>query len=329
MALNMKLTVTEAGRALARGLFDYATTIGTAVFMAALALALFWVLRTHEDDLIERLLAAEGRVLASEMTRALDTRTHAVADLARRWENIVEPAREAWETDAMALATVDPVYRAFEWRDTDFTARWSTPLTARLPGAELDSTYETARVGGMAGVLQHPAGIVSASFPGPGGQRLIVFAAPLLSEGTRIGAIGAVARASDLIKAIVEPATRRGYSVAVREGPYHVFGPLASKEGEDAELWQHTVAVRAGDLVWAVDYWPGGEVLDRLRSFGPPLVLLAGLFGAVIAAVMVRALELARRAARAMRGRAPTPAERIPGSPPDPADATAVSPPRV
>ncbi len=329
MALNMKMTVAEAGRAFARGLFDYATTLGAAAFVAAAALALFWVLRTHEDDLIERLLEAEGRVLASEMTRALVTRTHAVADFARRWESVAEPGQEAWEIDARALATADPVYRAFEWREAGFTSRWGTPLTARLPGAELDSIYEAARVGAMADVIQHPAGIVSPSFPGPGGQRLIVFAAPLLREGTRTGAIGAVARASDLIKAIVEPATRRGYSVSVREGPYHVFGPLASKEGEDAELWQNTVAVRAGDLVWAVDYWPGGEVLDRLRSLGPPLVLLAGLFAAVIAAVMVRSMELSRRAARAMGGRTPTQAERVPGSPPDTGNSPTVWPPQA
>lgn len=298
MGLNTRMTVTEAGRRIVRALIDHAAMLGTAIVGAALALALFSVLRAHEDHLIERLLDAEGRVIASEMTRSLDARTRAIAEFARRWEGVVDPQQAAWDLDATALTTLEPVFRAYEWRDTELASRWSTPLTARLPGAELDSTYESERITGMASALQQSGGVVSASFPGPGGQRMLVFSAPLVRDGTRLGIIAAVARAPDLIKAIVEPATRRGYSVAVREGPYHVFGPLASKEGEDAERWQHTVAVRAGELVWAVDYWPGGEVLDRLKSLGPPLVLLVGLFAAVIAAVMVRSLELARRARR-------------------------------
>lgn len=311
MSLNPRMTVTAAGRVIARGLIEHAAMLGTAIAVGTIAIALFSVLRSHEERLIERLLDAEGRVIASEMTRSLDARTRAVEEFVRRWEGVPDPQQAAWEIDASALATADPVFRAFEWRDSELAPRWSTPLTARLPGAVLDSTYETERVTAMAPMLQQSGGIVSASFPGPGGQRILVFAAPLVRDGTRLGAIAAVARAPDLIKAIVEPATRRGYSVAVREGPYHVFGPLASKEGEDAELWQHTVAVRAGELVWAVDYWPGGEVLDRLKSFGPPLVLLIGLFAAVIAAFMVRSLELARSR--------PPSAAGVPGTLPDPA----------
>ncbi len=317
MALSTRMTVSEAGREIARGLIEHAAMLATAIFVGAIAVALFSALRSHEDRLIERLLDAEGRVIASEMTRALDARTRAIAEFARRWEGVADPQQAAWELDATALAAGDPVYRAFEWRDSDFAPRWSTPLTARLPGAVLDSTYESERVRGMTGALQQSGGIVSPSFPGPGGQRMLVFAAPLVRDGTRLGTIAAVARAPDLIKAIVEPATRRGYSVAVREGPYHVFGPLASKEGADSETWQHTVAVRAGELVWAVDYWPGGEVLDRLKSFGPPLVLLIGLFAALIAAVMVRSLQLARRAARAAVSSPPIDAG-IPGTISDP-----------
>lgn len=317
MSLNPRMTLSEAGREIARGLIDHAAMLATAIAVAAIAIALFSVLRSHEERLIERLLDAEGRVIASEMTRALDARTRAIAEFARRWEGVAEPRQAAWDLDAAAVAASDPVFRAFEWRDSEWAPRWSTPLTARLPGAVLDSTYERARVTGMAAVLQQSGGIVSPSFPGPGGQRMLVFAAPLVRDGTRLGAIAAVARAPDLIKAIVEPATRRGYSVAVREGPYHVFGPLASKEGEDAETWQHTVAVRSGELVWAVDYWPGGEVLDRLKSFGPPLVLLIGLFASLIAAVLVRSLQLARRAS-GLAGSLPANAAESSGTHPDP-----------
>jgi sensor domain CHASE-containing protein len=297
MALNLRMTLTEAGRDLLRWLLDHAGALVAAALVAGATLGLFAVLRAHEDSLIERLLESEGRALASEMTRALDGRTLAIREFARRWEDVADPERAAWEHDAAVMAAMDPVYRAFEWRDVALEPRWSTPLTARLPGAELDSIYAADRASAVAGVIQYPSGVASASFLGPGGRRMIIFASPLFRDGTRTGAISAVTRAGDLIVDIIRPATRRGYSVAVRDGPYHVFGPLASMEGDDAERWQNTVVVHAGALVWSVDYWPEGELLDRLRSFGPPLVLLMGLFAAPITGVMVRALELARRAA--------------------------------
>jgi len=311
MSLNLRMTVSEAGREIVRWLRENAAALGTAALVAGVALALFAVLRFHEDDLIERLVESEGRVLSTEMTRALETRTHAIREFARRWEGIADPRQADWEHEAGVIAGADPIYRAFEWRDAAFQPMWSTPLTARLPGAELDSTYEADRVSGVAGVIQFPAGVVSASFPGPGGRRMIMFAAPLFRGGERIGVLGAVTRASDLIDAVVKPATQRGYSVAVREGPYHIFGPLASVEGTAAEHWKRSVAVQSGELVWAVDYWPGGELLDRLRSFGPPLVLLLGLFAAAYAGVLARTLELARRAA-STAGSTPAPGSEAP-----------------
>src|SRR5204863_1580789 len=110
-----------------------------------------------------------------------------------------------WAREVEALAGRDPVYRAFEWRDDAFQPVWSEPLAARSRNADLDTTYEADRVSAAAIAGSNPAGSVAASFPGPGGRRLVVFAAPMLRAGSRAGVVTAITRARDLIDAMVEP----------------------------------------------------------------------------------------------------------------------------
>ena len=82
----------------------------------------------------------------------------------------------------------------------------------------------------------------------------------------------------------------------MREGPYRVYGPLASGEGPEAERWRRTTPVRVGALVWAIDYWPSPELWDRLRSSGPPWVLVWGLLMAMVVASLIRTDQVSRRA---------------------------------
>jgi sensor domain CHASE-containing protein len=189
----------------------------------------------------------------------------------------------------------DAAVRGIEWRDPAFELRWSTPLAAREPGGDLDPEFDPDRVSAAAIAAARPEGSVAGSFVGARGGRNVVFAAPMSRNGTIEGALTAVTRARDLIDAIVEPETRQGFSIAVREGPYRVYGPLASVEGPDAELWWRSTVVQAGDLQWVIEYWPGIDLMDRLRSHGPAFVLVGGLLLAAVMAGMVRTLELSRR----------------------------------
>jgi hypothetical protein len=259
---------------------------------------LFAALRAYEDASIARLLDLEGRYLSSAVSRALETRVLDVLDLARRFEDDDPPDSTRWAREVEALASRDPVLRAFEWRDAAFQPVWSEPLGARWTGGDLDSAYEADRVSAAANAGARPAGAVAASFPGPEGRRQVVFAAPMLRSGTRVGVVTAVSRARDLIDAIVTPEARKGFSIGVREGPYRVYGPLASGEGREAERGWRTTMVQVGDLAWALDYWPGPELRDRVRSYAPPLVLVSGLLLAMVVASLVRQVQLARRRER-------------------------------
>jgi sensor domain CHASE-containing protein len=217
-----------------------------------------------------------------------------VLDLARRWENAEAPDSARWADDVEGLARQDPVLRAFEWRDDAFQLRWSEPLAARAPGGDLDPQSDPDRLSAATVAAAHPLGSVAGSVPGERG-RTVVFSAPLTRDGRSVGTMSAITHERDLIDAIVVPEVRRGFSIAVREGPYRVYGPRASVEGPEAERWSRSTLVQVGELSWAIECWPSVDLLDRLRSYAPPWVLIGGLVAAAILAGLVRSLELARR----------------------------------
>jgi hypothetical protein len=149
-------------------------------------------------------------------------------------------------------------------------------------------------------VIGHEDVWVSPSFIGPGARRQILLAAPLLRDGERVGVLTAVIRVRDLADSIVSTDVQQGFAIAIREGPYHLYGPLATIEGAEAERWWRTATTQSGALSWDVDYWPTGELMDRLRSPWPPLALVIGLLGACAAGTAVRTIQLQRRRLRAL-----------------------------
>jgi hypothetical protein len=207
--------------------------------------------------------------------------------LARRWEAVVTPSESEWAAEAQRLARRDAVFRAFEWREADFELRWSTPLTATSATGELSPAFEEARRVALAPMIYDDEFFVSATFVGPDARRQVLFAAPLQRDGRRIGVLTGMARVRDLGDSLTRPNLLRGFDVAIREGPYQIYGPRPSERFEHWLLFD-SATVGVGMLRWSLDFWPTHERVDRLRSPWPPIALVLGLLGAFAAAYSVR-----------------------------------------
>lgn len=298
MALQLDMKLGEARAALVRALRDHWPGIAATLVVAAASLGLWWGLRAHEDAQIERMLELEGLRLQAAATRALETRAQTMLQWARRWETVAAPVESAWAADAERVAAADPLLRGFEWRDPMLEPRWAAPLPARAATGELAPEFESRRRDAAWGVIGREEVWVSPSFLGPDARRQILLAAPLLRDGARSGVLTAVVRVRDLADTVASADVAQGFAIAVREGPYHVYGPLASTDGPEAERWWRFTPVQSGALAWEIEYWPTGELMDEIRSPWPPLVLLLGLFAACAAGVGVRSIQVLRRRLR-------------------------------
>lgn len=295
MALRLDMKLGEARQALVAMLRDHWPGLAVTLVLAGAVTALWGAMRTHEDEQIQRMLDLQGLRLETAAARAIETRAHEMLHWARRWETVAAPAESAWAQDAERLAEADPLFRGFEWRDPVLEPRWSAPLPASGATGDLAPEHEPRRRDAAYGVIGREDVFVSPSFIGPDARRQILLAAPLLRDGERVGVLTGVVRVRDLADTIAGEDMRRGFAIALREGPYHVYGPLASTDGPEAERWWSSTTMQVGALSWEIDYWPTGELMDQVRSPWPPLVLVLGVLGAAAAGLGVRTIQLQRR----------------------------------
>jgi hypothetical protein len=284
--------LSEVARWAVAGLRGYERALAAGLSVSIGALILFAVLQRHETALIRAALDAENRSIQTELEQALAAHTTVALRLARRWEQVPFDGA-SFERDVEGILATDPIFRGFEWRNSAFERVTAAPSLALMPGADLDSTEHSDVEVASAWVGDRPEGSASPTFETEGGRRLIAFAAPLFHGELAIGVITGVARLRDVLDQALGAAGSRGMCVAVHEGPERIYGPNPAWDGTAGRL-RRTVPVNSGALTWEVEVWPSSDRLERMRSFGPPIVLLVGLFAAVFVAAALAPARPAR-----------------------------------
>jgi sensor domain CHASE-containing protein len=249
-----------------------------AMVVAGATVALYLAMADEQGRLIYRAVSGESPRIRSEMLEGLHARLFALRGLAREWEN--HPPDEArFRAGADSLLRLDLQLRGIQWLDPSLAIRGSMPTGARLLGAPLDSSGDAIRIDELRALLTDADPTVSRSFPLPEEPRQILLCAPL-HDGERLtGYLMGVARATDVIDALVRDVVKRGYSVQVTEGVFQVYGPVWLEGGEESTFGNES-ELKVGDLDWKVMVWPSTDLLGGLRS--PLLYVMLG-FGILLA----------------------------------------------
>ena len=252
----------------------------------------------RENLNIYRIMQAEAARLSSEASGRVTARIAALRTMASRWEKMRRPDRAEWEADASRLVSRDIQYRGVEWREPTLDLRWSGPFAARLPGAALDPRDDELRRRALEAMKDRPEPSISGTVLLTDGKRQLVVCAPMFAEDRGIGFQVGVLRLGDLMDALLSETIARGYSVAVYEDPFLIFGPAWLASGDDAAL-AGDAEFRIDDFSWRLKVWPGEELVKRMRTHDKDVVLVFGLVLAFFSAIMVDQLQLWRRRALA------------------------------
>jgi len=249
----------------------------------------WWVLIQAENRVIDRLVETETRLVAAQIERTLRMHLVELEQMARRWERRTNAAADDWKADVLEVKRQTPAFRAIEWREPALTLRWAAPLTALGRGGDLDSLYEDRRLAALslAGGTNVP--YVSATYYGSVEHRHVSVVAPMFDGESVNGYLIGVVRVRDLLDESLHQELKNGYSIAVHEGPYLLYGPEPTTEGRDAERFSRFAEVEVEGLKWKVEAWPGRQLTPRLRSPAALVVLVIGvMFGVFAAAVVSR-----------------------------------------
>src|SRR6185503_12623145 len=157
----------------------------------------------------------------------------------------------------------NPQFRALAWFDTLFTPAGVVPPTARLGGLDLDPRDDSERMRHLLDRSERQETAYSASVVLADGRRQILIETPVRRGAQVTGYVVAVLRLRDVMDDLCRASLKRGYSVAVYEGPFLLFGPVWDEGGDEA-TWETDAAVRLPGLFWTVQVWPSKELLAEV-----------------------------------------------------------------
>lgn len=255
--------------------------------LASVAVLLMWQQLTINEELhIEQLIQQEANAIESELSKELSSRVLTLQQMANRWQVSGGTAKDLWEADAAAYIKNFSGYQAIEWVDPSFKVRWIVPLAGNEAAQNLDLSREPHRQIALqvARDLREIVLTHNISLPQRGKGFLAIF--PLFVGDRFDGFIVGVFQFQTLFDSILK--VPPGYKVAIYDRTELIYGQNLPSQPS----LQKTVVVKTWRADWRVEVFPTPELIAKVKSYLPIVVLIGGLvlvwlFGLVVYLVQV------------------------------------------
>jgi len=264
--------------------------------LLVLAITLFfWRALVHQEEAsVERVLKLKAAAVTEDLRTGMDARLLALLRMARRWESLGRPPREAWAGDARRYMNDYPGYVSISWLDETMEPRW-TIMAADSPVTMPRRTYVRAAGGG-----DGSSGLQVATVPWESGHALVAMVR-LRTDGQGDGYLAGTFDSHQLIESILAMATRhQGYRAEVGHDGTILYRS-SSQQAVPADALA-TTELRVYGFPLALRVWPEAEQLAEMRSMLPQVILIAGiLLAAAIGLIAHLAQTAGQRAAELQR----------------------------
>ena len=264
------------------------------------AVALFFALKTRQDQDILQAVKSAGQAVKSQIEVRMDMRDRSLVRMAKDWEFSGAPTQAAWEANAANYVHDLPDMQALEWVDASHTVRWVAPVEGNESEMEQPSLDQKCLTAMLAAEKQRHA-VMTNVFTLSSGEPGFVVYAPITVKGRSQGAIAAVFKAQRCLQRYLPPAVAGGQAIAVSENGRTIYERDAGGSTAGRQ-WLDTQKVEQRGTNWELEVWPAPLLAARLNSALPQTALCAGtLCALLLGAVSFYALRSSRQAEETAR----------------------------
>jgi len=273
---------------------------GISVFILTL---LFWQeLLSQEDVYIKRNAELAAASISHQITAHIETRTQALARMAKRWERRGGTPQTEWEADALNYYQDFSGFQAIEWVDESYYVRWIVPLAGNEVIKNLNLTFEERRRTALDKAKQTRKMTMTRTVTLPQGGKGFLACIALFSDNDFNGFVISVFRTQLLLDTILDKNLTQKYNVAIFDGSEQIYA--SHQEGINSQRqtqWAHNAQIKIHGVTWSVRVSPTAALLAQERSPLPNVVLGSGLVTAVLLAWGVYLNQKSRRYAQQVR----------------------------
>jgi PAS domain S-box-containing protein len=221
----------------------------------------------------------------------VEDRLLALKRIARRWDHANGTPFAEWRQDAADVIDEVACVRVIDWVDATYHVRWAEPLEGNERTIGLDVRRDEDRARALRGAAETNSITLSPPLDMVQGYKAFLAYAPVRARGSFDGFIVGVFDTSLLLKEVFDSEMFDGYAISVaHEGK--TFFETTVGDAALATALAAEVAIDVSGRTWAIKIVPTQEFVYGHASSFPILILVGGLF---IALLMASSIHFAYR----------------------------------
>ncbi|MBF0231840.1 MAG: diguanylate cyclase [Desulfamplus sp.] len=278
-------------------------SISTGLFLAILAVVLWWALEKQEDANRHNSIIAENQRVLDIIEIDIRNVILSLQRMVNRWEIRGGTPEKEFISDAKAYITDNPGYQALEWVDKSFHVRWIVPLSGNEAALGFDIAFDNKQRIALESsrdnrspAISDPINLVQ------GGERGFTAHFPIYVQGTFDGFILAVFNTKKWMAHLI------GVSEET-QGEANNFLSLVSIDGEEIfrvagwddskeTKWDTISSATIFGHLFTVQNRPTNEFIKRSHSMLPRFVFTGGIFLSFLISMIVYLLQKTARAVK-------------------------------
>ena len=267
---------------------------------AALGLAFWRPLQKEEISHEHYVTTVFARSVQTELLEEMQSDMLEEEQLARQWGLDEKLSGSQWDAQAKLFIALHPGHLALLWVDPNYRVRFL------ITEPKSDAYRNTLAVleAPVRGLLQDLAlrrkqnAIMAPAFRlwnGNTGRFVVV---PIYRSKQFLGFLVSVITEGEVIHSKLARHVGLGYGITVLEDNHEIYRTPGSNP-ENEKSWAQDVELLLPGAPWRVRVWPEAELLERMHSKLPPLLLM---MGTVIGLLLFVSIDLARSVYSKTRG---------------------------
>ncbi len=262
------------------------------VVIAVGSFTLYSKLRAQEIAFVQEQVLTETRKIESVLRNQATERVASIARMAARWNSADGTPLELWRADAINHVTQLPGLRALEWIDRDYRVRWVEPQTGNESAVGLDVTFDEQRSAALRGAAERSRATLTPPIDLVQGYPAFIVYLPLSRRGEFDGFMAGVFAIEDFFTAAMRVESSDDFTTTVLHGGRAYYTNARPETRAMPGGLERSLQIE--DQVWTLSVAPTAAFVAAQESSLPPLVLVAGLLVAALAALSVRYILISR-----------------------------------
>ncbi len=266
--------------------------------VAAMSILFCQSLLNYENRQIRFSAQTEAAAIQQEVESEISASVASIDRIARRWEHSGRPAQARWEADVNLNFDGPSLYRAIEWIDPFYEAKWVVPPAANARDIGIDARETPELLNVLAIARSERQTIISQPFDRGRGGLEVVAARAIYVDGMFDGFVVAVYRVDQLFDVVLNDKVSPTSSITVSDGRNVIYErTIGSSDG--GRNWEVELPAVVRNAQWTLHIWPGD--IDPQQSLMPYGALVIGLMMAGLLGLVTWLLQQAGERARAIQ----------------------------